>query len=390
MKGHHSLRIVFAATLSACAASCGGTPTGAQKAAPAAAAATSASVEVALVKRQALSAAVPLPSELQSYESVPMFPKVNGFVKSIAVDRGSRVKEGQVIIRLEAPELVAQRAEAQAKLQSAQAQLAAVQARRASDEGTYERLKAAAATPGVVAGNDLEVSQKSLEAVQAQVKAQEDAVTAATQALQALTEVAGYLDVKAPFGGVVTERNVHPGALVGPSGATGGAMPMVRIERVSRLRLLVPVPQAYIAGIRGGRTVEFTVPAYPGRIFTGTVARIAHSVDVRTRTMAVELEVPNVAGELAPGTFAEARWPVERPEPTLFVPVSAVTSTLERTFVVRIAGGKTDWVDVRTGVATGGLTEVFGDLREGDQVAMRGTDELRSGMAVTATPAANR
>ena len=388
MSHQHRLHGVLAITMALGASSCGGRSPATESSSPVAAA-NVATIDVAMVKRQALNAALPLPSELQPYESVPMFPKVNGFVKSIAVDRGSAVKEGQVIIRLEAPELVAQQAEAQAKLQSAQAQLAAVQAKQASDEGTYQRLTAAAITPGVVAGNDLEVSQKSVEADQAQVRAQQQTVGAASQALQAITEMAGYLDVKAPFDGVVTERNVHPGALVGPSGAAGGAMPMVRIEGVSRLRLLVPVPQAYIAGIRGGRMVEFTVPAYPGRTFSGSVARIAHSVDIKTRTMAVELEVPNVSGELAPGTFAEARWPVERPEPTLFVPPSAVTSTLERTFVVRIKDGKADWVDVKPGVTTGGLTEVFGDLREGDQVAVRGTDELRPGMAVTARPMPN-
>src|SRR5207244_13602658 len=174
------------------------------------------------------------------------------FVKSIDVDRGSRVRSGQLIIRLEAPELVSQRAEAQSKLQAAEAQLAAAQAKVASGENTYQHLKAAAATPGVVAGNDLFISEKAAEADRAQVKALQENVGAARQALQAVTETEAYLQVKAPFDGFVTERNVHPGALVGPAGVTGAALPMVRIETLSRLRLIVPVPENYAAGVPEG------------------------------------------------------------------------------------------------------------------------------------------
>ena len=130
-------------------------------------------VEVAKVVTQKLAITVHLPGEIDPYEVVAIFPKVTGFVKSIEVDRGSQVRSGQVIIRLEAPELVSQRAEAQSKLQAAEAQLAAAQAKVASDESTYQHLKAAAATPGVVAGNDLFISEKAAEADRAQLKAQQ-------------------------------------------------------------------------------------------------------------------------------------------------------------------------------------------------------------------------
>jgi membrane fusion protein (multidrug efflux system) len=340
-------------------------------------------VEVAVVVSSRLHITIPLPGELQPYQVVPIYPKVTGFVRSISVDRGTHVREGQSIARLDAPELGAQQAEAQARLQGAEAQLAAARARLASDEGTYQRLKAASATPGVVAGNDLEVLQRTTEADRALVKAQRDNVDAARQALQSAAEIGAYLDVRAPFDGVVTERNAHAGALVGPAGTAGVADAMVRIETLSRLRLVVPVPETYAAGIREGTRVDFAVPAYPGRTFSGTIARISHAVNVRTRTMPVELEVANPSGELDPGTYTEVLWPVERPYPTLFVPSSAVTTTLERTFVVRVRAGKAEWVDVKTGASSGRLIEVFGDLREMDEVALRGTDELRPGASVT-------
>ncbi|MFL6305153.1 MAG: efflux RND transporter periplasmic adaptor subunit [Candidatus Sulfotelmatobacter sp.] len=340
-------------------------------------------IEVAKVTAQKLSITVHLPGEIEPYEAVAIFPRVTGFVKSITVDRGSHVRAGQLMAQLEAPELVAQRSEAQSKLQGAKAQLAAAEAKVASDESTYEHLKAAAATPGVVAGNDLFVAQKTSEADRAQVQSQQQNVEAAQQALQAVTETEAYLQVKAPFDGIVIERNVHPGALVGPGGAASAANPMLRIETLSRLRVVVPVPENYVAGVPEGMKVDFTVPAFPGRIFHGTIARISHAVDVKTRTMPVELEATNPHAELSPGTFAEVLWPVRRNYPTLFVPTSAVATTLEHVFVVRIRDGKAEWVDVKTGATVEKMSEVFGDLHEGDTVAARGTDELRPGTAVS-------
>src|SRR5690242_19672266 len=261
--------------------SCGKQDGASAKAAPPA---PSPKVQVTNVVAQKLSITVHLPGEIEPYEVVAVFPKVTGFVKSIGVDRGSHVKAGERVALLEAPELIAQRSEAQSKLQAAQAQLAAAEAKVASDESTYEHLKAAAATPGVVAGNDLFVAQKGLDADRAQLKAQQENVSAAQQALQAVAQTEAYLQVKAPFDGVVTERNVHPGALVGPAGAPGSAVPMLRIETLSLLRVVVPVPQTYAAGVPEGTNVEFTVPAFPNRTFSGTIARIAHSVDEKTRT----------------------------------------------------------------------------------------------------------
>jgi RND family efflux transporter MFP subunit len=339
-------------------------------------------LDVVRVVQQPIDVVLAMPGELNPYETVAVYPKVTGFVKSIRVDRGSRVRSGELMAELEAPELVAQRAEAQSKLQAAEAQLAVARSKADADASTYERLKAASATPGVVAGNDLVLAQKAVEADQSQIAAAQQTAEAARQALQAITQMEGYLRVTAPIDGVVTERNVHPGTLVGPNSGPAAATPMVRVVHNARLRLVVPVPEAYIAGVTRGGTMSFTVPAYPGQTFEGTVARIAQAVDVRTRTMAVELDVMNRDGRLAPGTFCQVKWPVRRPGPSLFVPSGSVASTTDRTFVVRIRDGKTEWVDVKTGLASGPLMEVFGNLQPGDVVAVRGTDELKAGTEV--------
>jgi RND family efflux transporter MFP subunit len=128
--------------------------------------------------------------------------------------------------------------------------------------------------------------------------------------------------------------------------------------------------------------MPFTVAAYPGETFSGNVARIAHAVDEKTRTMTVELDVANADGRLAPGAFCQVKWAVRRTTPSLFVPSGSVAATTERTFVIRIRNGKTEWVDVKTGLSSGSLVEVFGALHAGDQVAARGTDELKSGSEV--------
>ncbi len=376
------LIFVFSGSLGLCA-SCGSS-SGPVTNAGSAQASTPATptVDVTQVTARKLAMTVRLPGELQPYEAVAVYPKLTAFVDSISVDRGSIVKKGQLLVRLVAPELAAQRAEAQSKLQAAVAQRVEAAAKLASEESTHQRLKSAAATPGVVAGNDLDVAQMSVEADRARLEAARESEEAAKSALRSFTDIQEYLLVRAPFDGVVTERNVHPGALVGPTTGSNSSVPLLRVEQIARLRLVVPVPEKYAAGMTEGAKVEFSVSAFPNQTFTGTVARIARSVDVKTRTMPVELDVTNPKGRLASGMFPEVLWPVNRSEATLFVPVSSVARTTEATFVVRIHDGTAEWVNVKTGELDGKLIEVFGDLHAGDAIAARGTDELRPGMRV--------
>jgi RND family efflux transporter MFP subunit len=323
-----------------------------------------------------------LPAELVPYEQADVFAKETGFVKTIAVDRGSKVKQGELLAELEAPELVARKAQANAAYGSAESQLAAGQAKLASDDGTYQHMSAAAKVPGVVAANDLEIAQRAVQSDEANVAALQKTVQAAQENLRASSQLQSYLRITAPFDGEVTTRYVHPGALVGPAGGTGASTPIVRVQTLTRHRLVVPVPEYDVAGIPEGTEVSFTVPSYPGRIFKAPIARVSHAVDNKTRTMPVELDVRDSQAELAPGTFCEVSWPVRRDYPTLFVPASAVTSDLERAFVLRVINNQVEWVDVKTGAKTGNFIEVFGNLKQGDEVALRGTDQIRPGATV--------
>ncbi len=339
---------------------------------------SSPSIETTKVVAQALNKTITIPGDLTPYQGVNLNARVTGFVESIAVDRGSWVKRGQLLGRLSAPELRAQRLEAEAKRQGIRAQEAEAEAHTVAAQSTYDRLKAASATPGVVAGHDVEIAERGVEAARAHVNALKSSGGAAEAAVKAVAEMEAYLELRAPFDGVITERNVHPGSLVGPSTGT-----LLRIEQVARLRLTVPVPEVYVGTITRGTKVDFRVSAFPDQTFQGTIARPAHTLDMKMRSMLVELDVANPTLTLAAGMFAEVQWPVSRAQASLFVPTSAVVRTSERQFVVRVRNGVAEWVDVRRGEVNGNVIEVFGDLREGDVVVRRGNDEIRQGMKIT-------
>ena len=325
-----------------------------------------------------------LPGELNPYQTVAIYPRVTGFVKTIRVDRGSRVRAGELLAALEAPELVAQRAEAQSKLQ---ARRSAARPRRASkadaDASTYDKLKAAAATPGVVAGNDVRArAEGGRGRPESGRRGAAERRSGAAGAATSVSEMEGYLQ---SHGAVRRRRDraQRPSRRARRARAAARrATPMVRLVENDRLRLVVPVPEAYTAGMTRGTEMPFTVAAYPGQTFSGTVARIAQAVDVNTRTMAVELDVDNGDGRLAPGTFCQVRWPVRRIR-AVAVRAERQRRDHDRPHVRRPRPRRQDGVGRREDRAhSGPLVEVFGDLRAGDEIAARGTDEMRPGTEV--------
>jgi RND family efflux transporter MFP subunit len=249
------------------------------------------------------------------------------------------------------------------------------EAQLAAEQSTLDKLRKAAETPGAIAGNELTLAEKQVEAARALVNARRQTVEAAEAAVRAQKVFQEYLKISAPFDGVVTDRLVHPGALVGP----GADAVLLVIQQVSRLRLSVAVPEQDIGGIVPGAKVEFRVPAFPERTYSGSVARIAHALDLKTRTMPVELDVANRDSSLSPGMYPSVKWPVRRARPSLMVPATSVVTTAERTFVIRDREGKAEWVDVRKGAVDGDNVEVVGNLKPGDRVVRRATDEIRDG-----------
>lgn len=331
--------------------------------------------ELIPVVSRTVSKTIDLPGEIQPFLSVSLHARVAGYVERVLVDRGSAVKRGALLVELSAPELTAELAQAESKAQAAEADRVQAQAQLDAATSTFERTRQAAQTPGAVAGNELVQVEKEVDAAKALLAAREQSSRAAAADVRARRDLQGYLKISAPFDGVITDRLVHPGALVGPSAPT----PLLVLQQLSRLRVVAAVPEQEVAAIARGATVAFTVPAYAGRTYSGSVSRVAHALDPKTRTMPVELDVSNADATLAPGMYPTIKWPVRRGQPSLFVPGSAVVTTTERTFVVRERSGRAEWVDVRAGMSDGDLVEVIGDLKAGDRVVRRATDEIRPG-----------
>ncbi len=338
---------------------------------------TQSSDLVQVVARPA-SQTIELPGELLPFLTVSLHAKVQSYVERVLVDRGSVVKEGELMVQLSAPEIEAQIAEAESKVQAHEADRLQAESQLAAAQSTYDRLKAASQTTGAIAGNELIQAEKLRDAARALVSSRQQAIQSASAAVKAIRDLQAYLKITAPFSGIITDRLVHPGALVGP----GNDVVLLVLQQISRLRLVIPVPEENISGIVNGAVVSFHVPAWPGRVFSGKAARIAHALDQRTRTMPIELDVVNADGLLSPGMYPSVKWPVHRATASLFVPRTSVVTTTERTFIIRDRNGQAEWVDVRKGATEGDMVEVLGNLKPGDAVLRRATDEIREGTSI--------
>jgi membrane fusion protein (multidrug efflux system) len=331
-------------------------------------------VLVSVVSKR-LSRTIDLPGEFEPFQTVSVHAKVRGYVARMLVDRGSVVKQGQLLAEISAPEMSAQIAEIESKVEGAESERIQAEAQLAAAQSTSDRLKKAAETPGAVSANELIQAQTIVDVAKALIHSRMQAKRAIEAAVAAQKDLLSYLKVTASFDGIVTDRLVHPGALVGP----GPDPVLLIIQDVSHLRLVVPLPEENIGGIVKGARVGFRVPAYPERTYSGTLARISHTLDPKTRSMAVEVDVMNRDGSLSPGMYPSVQWPIRKVNASLMVPKTSVVTTTERTFVIRDQEGRAEWVNVVKGAPDGDLIEVSGNLQAGDLVVKRANDELRDG-----------
>ncbi|GAB4018214.1 efflux RND transporter periplasmic adaptor subunit [Spirosoma koreense] len=302
-----------------------------------------------------------LPGELESYYETDLYPRVSSYVKALHADIGDQVQKGQVLAELEAPELTANLTEAYSKVKAAEAVYGA-------SKGTFLRVLRTSRTAGAISPVDLETSR---------TRAISDSlgVVAANAHYASVQQLVSYLKITAPFTGVITDRRLSPGAFVGPGGQNG--VPMLKIKQLDRLRLRIAVPEAYLGDIRRGASVQFSVRSFPGQTFTGRINRISNNVRPETRSEMIEIDFPNKGGKLKPGMFASVRLPVSpAAEGSLYVPKSAVISTMDRTFVQKVVDGKAVRVTVQKGDDTAGQTQVFGELKPGDIILKTASDDL--------------
>ena len=309
-------------------------------------------VTLVTVKKGKLSSTIAVPGELMPYQQVDLYAKVNSYVKKLLVDIGSEVHPGQLLATLEAPEINSQLAGAQSRIKQQQAIYFASKA-------TYDRLLNTSKTPGTVSLNDLE---------QAEAKKNSDLanVEAAKSAYKEVAANLAYLEIRAPFDGVITARNVNLGAYVGPGGK--GTDPLFVLQDQKRLRLVVSVPESYTGGLTNKNDVTFTVQALPNQKFTAKIKRLAGALDEKLRSERLEMDVYNKDKKLLPHMFAEVNVPLPSRDSTFIVPKTAVVTSTEKVFVIRVINHKAEWVDVKKGLEADGKIEVYGNIKPGDQV----------------------
>jgi len=320
-------------------------------------------VETASVQEMQASYTLQLPGEVLPYEQVKLYPKVKGFVKDIYVDRGSPVRQGQLLAVLEAPEITQASMAASAKKQEV---LESIQ----YSGQAYERLKRAAANKGAVADLELEQAKARLMADSAKLKSLDAEMAAAAQ-------LAKYLNIKAPFDGIITTRNVSPGALVGTNDS-----PLFSLARQDRLRLTLAIPEKHTHALADSSVIQYRLSNYPDKIFTAAISRNSGVVDPKIRSLMVEFDIDNTAKIHRGGEYVQAEVPFHNPTPSLWVPSSSIVDAPSGAFVLKVENDTIQQVGVKPGLKKDGLTQVFGELRPEDLVVLKGSEELREGTKI--------
>ena len=264
-------------------------------------------VAVALPSGRALNPTIDLPGRLEAYSRAPIFARVSGYLKSWSADIGAKVKAGQVIAEIEAPDLDQQ-------LLQARADLASQQSSARLSEATLTRRKS------LVASNF--VSAQEIDERSADLANKKSAVSSGQANVERLEALAGYKKITVPFDGVVTSRETDVGALINAGGGAGPAMFVV--SDITKLRVYVNVPQNYVPAIKIGAKAALTMPEYPSRSFAATVEASSQSVDVASGTTRMQLALDNASGELMPGGYASVRLNLQRDVVPLHIPSSAL------------------------------------------------------------------
>lgn len=324
------------------------------------------SVQLVPVKKGKLSTEVTIPGELIPYQQVDLYAKVNSYVKKLLVDIGSEVHQGQLLVVLEAPEINSQLAGAESRVKQQEAIYFASKA-------TYDRLVSTSQTPGTVSLNDLELAEAKKNSDFANVEA-------AKSAYKEVSANLAYLEIRAPFDGVITSRNVNLGAYVGPGGKSTD--PLFTLQDQTRLRLVVSIPEVSTGALSNKSEVNFTVKALPNQKFTAQVKRMAGALDEKLRSERLEMDVYNKDKKLLPHMFAEVNVPLPGGDSTFVVPKTAVVTSTEKVFVIKVVNHKAQWVNAKKGFSSGDMIEVFGDLKADDQLVKAASDEIRDGSTV--------
>ena len=357
-------------------------------------------VAVAKTTIEDLSRDLILTAEFRPYQEVDLMAKVSGYVKTISVDVGDRVSEGQVLAVLEIPEMADDKARAQAAISRSKAEVARAnnqlqQAQSSYDIAhlTYTRYAdASKQQPGLIAQQEIDdvrskqdVAQAQVSAAQSNLSAAEEQVQVNTAELQKVNTLFDYTKVIAPFAGVVTKRYADTGSMIqAGTSSSSQAMPLVRLSENSLLRLILPVPESAVPTVHIGQQVQVRVPTM-NRDFPGRVKRFSDKVSVATRTMDTEVEVQNPSLVIIPGMYAEVNLSLDGRSKVLVAPVQAVDVGGDESsgqVAVVTAANHIEIRKVLLGLQSSNVVEIRSGLKAGDLVVVGSRSGLQQGQEV--------
>jgi RND family efflux transporter MFP subunit len=353
-------------------------------------------VEVIEVGRGELNSGLQLPGNIQAITEAPILARADGYLARRLVDIGDRVKSGQPLAEIEAPELDAQVRQSKANVQQTQAALEQAVANLEQGKTDMELARVTSerwtklAAHGVVSRQDTDQYQAQYRSKAANVQALEKAIlvqksniAAAEANVSRLERMQSYRVVRAPFDGVITLRNVDAGALVN----TGSTL-LFRIAQIGTLRAYANVPQTHASSVRPGQTAVLTVSNLPGRQFKGTVVRSANALDPTSRTMLVELHVPNSDNALLPGMYAQVDLNNARTVAPVVIPSGALIVRADGSQVAVVRPDHTVHLQkIEVGRDYGDRLEVTGGLQQGETIIANPSDVAREGLQVEPVPA---
>jgi RND family efflux transporter MFP subunit len=339
------------------------------------------------------------PGNIQAVTEAPVLARASGYVRRRLADIGDRVKAGQMLAEIEAPELDADVRQAKAASQQARAALDQALANYEQGKSDMEFARVTAerwsrlSKQGVVSRQDddqyrtqYQSRVAALQSLEKAIAVQRSNIAAADASLARLEEMESYRVVKAPFDGVITLRNVDVGALV-----NSGSTLLYRIAQTATVRTYVNVPQANADSVRAGQAATLRVSNLPGRVFEGNVARTANALDPASRTLLVEIHVPNPDGLLLPGMYAQVDLSSERSHPPLLIPSDALIVRAEGALVALLRPDHTVHLQkVNVGRDYGDRLEVVSGLREGDTIIPNPGDTAAEGMRIDPVPAVEK
>jgi len=321
--------------------------------------------ETFLLQKDKFSTDIQIPGELLAFQQVDLYAKVPSFVKELKADIGSEVVEGQLLMTLEAPELTLQFSAAESRLRSLEAVYAASSA-------NYNRLIETSKTPGTVSQNDLDQSL-------AKRNSDLNNLEAAKAGSKEIAAVRNYLEIRAPFSGIISSRNVNLGAYVGPSGK-GSDLPLMTLQQQKKLRLAVSIPEAFTGYLKTEDEISFKVRSLPREVFKAKVKRMAGALDQRLRSERVEMDVVNEDKKLLPGTVAEVNINLSAADSSFVIPKTALINVSEGVFVIRVVKNKAEKMSVKKGRDINDKVEIFGDLNSNDVLVTKASEEIKNGI----------